>query len=147
MSTKKMSVVTEFGVFAIGLPLIIALVGAVLVSMTERPGPPVMGVSRGLFIGVPILGSAGILMLFGILLLVTRKVWALMGCVVGGYLVALSYCVVLTILTGTPGVNLMTAAMIALPVVLTIRSRKAIAEIRSGIPSDSQGPPPLPPAP
>jgi len=146
MSAKKMSAVTECGIFAIGLPPLIAAIVVMLGSMMQRPGPPVMGVSRGLFIGVPIVGAAGILMIFGILLLVTRKVWALIGCVVGGYLVALSYCVVLTILTGTPGANLMTAAMIAVPVLLTIRSRKAIAEIRRGPPSEAQTPPPQPPA-
>jgi hypothetical protein len=146
MSAKKMSAITECSIFAIGLPLILALIATILGSLMKRPGSPGMDAGRGLIMGIPIGGSAGVLLIFGILLVVTRKAWALVGCVVGGYLIALSYCVVMVILTGTVGVNLITGAMIAVPVLLTIRSGKAFAEIRNGAPSDSQAPPRLPPS-
>lgn len=155
MTAKKTSVVTEFGIFAIGLPLIIGIVAAMFsatLSNSRQTPPPVMGISRGLFITVPILGTCAISMVFGILLLITRKVWAVVGCIIAGGLIALSYIVVFTILAGPP-INLITAVLIAGPVLLYVRSSKAIAEINNAsappaVPSSLSpvAPPPLPPS-
>ncbi len=146
MATRKTSVVTEMGIFAIGLSIIIGSIVAIVSSMGIRPGPPVMGISRNIFIAAPLLGTCIISMVFGILLLITRTVWAVIGCVAAGGLITLTYMGVFFVLTGKVSIDLITLAMIAVPVLLIIRSPYAISEIRNGSSSAQANTPANPPA-
>jgi hypothetical protein len=129
----RINPVAEFGMFAIGLPVLIGFVTVMFVMFTDgRPGPPIHGVNRGWFIAGPILGASALSAIAGILLLATRRIWALFGCIIGGFLIVLAYLVVLTVATGMVPVNLMTLVLIAGPVLLVVRAPKAIAGIRTG---------------
>ena len=123
--------ITEFGVFAMVFPVVMAGVSAFTFFLLGPPGaPPIMGVSRGVFFGVPIFGSAAICMIAGILLLATRSLWSVLGCVIAGSLIAVSYITVNMIGAGRFTFDLMSFVLLAVPVFLIIRCPKAIAEIR-----------------
>ena len=127
----KTSPITDFGAFAIGLPVLMSVLTLLFaVFMDDHPRPPIMGVSRGWFLGVPILGASALSAVAGVLLLVTKRMWALVACIVGGFLIVLAYLVVFTLATGIIPLNLLTLALAAGPVLLVLRAPKAIAEIR-----------------
>jgi hypothetical protein len=143
MAARKMSTVTEIGIFTMGLPVMIGLFVALFAFSEGLPGQSAADKSRGMFIAIPLLSACGICFLSGILLLASRKAWAVYGCIIGGTLIPLAYLGVVTILTGSPGVNLITAVFIAVPVLLVIRGKKALDELHT----PPAPPPPDPPLP
>ena len=138
------SVVTEMGIFAIGFGLIVAAVWCVMLVVAAESGGTAE--SRLFIAGAITLPVCALSFAAGVTLLIARKIWGIIACVVCGVLLSLVVIGLQVVALGGLPINLMTLVLVAVPVVLAIRAPKAIEEVRRGAAQRTAGqrPPPLP---
>lgn len=146
---KKLSVVTEFGIFNIVLPLLVILMMGAISSYEKRPTPEM--VERLHLIWIWMGAACAMCAAGGVLVLLQRKVWTIYAAIFGAATIPLVYCAAMVVATGTLSINLITIVAILIPVVPCARLSKAVAELRPvvvpPIPSNTGIPMPPPPPP
>lgn len=144
---RNMTTVVEFGIFAIVLPIILSVlvVGLSLWGGSQAQANPGQVWARMMLLFGPMLIGAITSLLFGILLLAFRTRWAVMGAIVGTAFIPVGYIGATWVLMQRIPVDLLTAALVAGPILMITRSPAAFAELREDAAGGPGAVPPPPP--
>lgn len=143
----RMSTVTEFGIFAIVLPLLLTVLSVGVAAWSASQPQVDRNTVQGrmvVFFG-PMLPGAVVSVTCGIALLRLRKPWAVTGAIVGAALIPVGYIVGHLAATGALPINLLAAALVAGPILMITRSPAAFAELREDAAGGPGAVPPPPP--
>lgn len=123
------SVVTELGIFGIGMGLMLG--GAAYLTFTQlSPGAPELwGMQRHLAIGLPVSALAVGNLASGVMLLITRKRGFIGACTLAGCAITVFYFFFMVSATGSVGINVLTIVMLVLPLVMLSRASAASKEL------------------
>lgn len=127
---RPKSVATEVGVFAVFMALVLAVPAYQTLTGLQR-APALLGLPRSAVIGVPLALIAASFALSGLALLVSRSQVAVIACMATAAGLGVAF-VVFGLIT-VPGMltTPIAFAVYAIPVLVVIRGRKAIAELDS----------------
>lgn len=123
-----MKIVTEVGVFGVGLGLLLTLSGGALLAAGGGDAT-VGGIPRRLILAVPMIALGLVHLGSGTLVLLVRQAWTIVLCMLAGAALFVTYCG-LMVTTGV-GIrfNCLLLVMIAVPAALYLRGREALAEL------------------
>lgn len=123
------SAVTEVGIFAIGIGVIVSLAAIAATNGIDAGAPPIFGMPRRMGIGLPIAGSALLNIAAGVMLLKLRSQLAVAACMVAAISVAVVYFAIMIGSGVGVSINVMTLLFVAIPVMVLVRGGKALEEI------------------
>jgi hypothetical protein len=123
------SIVKEFGIFCIGMGVLLGAAAYFTLTGLNSGAPPLWGMQRNLAIGLPLgalaLANAG----SGIGLLTTRNKTMVTLSIVSGLAISIFYFFFMVSATGTVGINLLSALFLFLPLILLSRGSAATREL------------------
>lgn len=125
---RSRSVVTEVGIFCIGVGLLVMVAGIAMWS-TGPDNPRLFGMPRYLTFGIPITAVGLINTFCGALAIVVRSSWSIILCICAGAMICVTYHVLMFGAGVGVGCNCLSIIMYAIPAGLFLRGREAMAEI------------------
>lgn len=137
---KVGSVGTEVGVLSIAMGILLAIAAGLVISLLAEDAPPFLGFTRRYGLGIPIAVVAGLNLGAGVLLLLRRSEICVAACMGAVCAITLVYLAIMILSGAGVGINYITGLMILIPVLVVVRGRKAMDEIRTPVGSVTRPP-------
>ncbi len=125
---KKKSVITEVGIFSIGIGFLLGLLAYFAITGIEDNLPRFLGIKRKYWLGAQIGGIALLNLISGIVVLAARTKFAISLSIVSAVLVTLSYFAFIILSGVRVPFDLPTIVVVIMPFLVIARSMKAMKE-------------------